>query len=145
MSGMRIGTIMVKELRQISRDPATLGMLLVVPLFLLLMFGFAVTLDTRHISLALLDHDKTETSRGFVESFLHSEYFDLKLSIDQGSRIDGLLDEGKVMVALVIPAGFGRDVARGKRVEVQAIADALSGRLSATSATPTANWPPSLT
>ena len=132
MSGMRIGTIMVKELRQISRDPATLGMLLVVPLFLLLMFGFAVTLDTRHISLALLDHDKTETSRGFVESFLHSEYFDLKLSIDQGSRIDGLLDEGKVMVALVIPAGFGRDVARGKRVEVQAIADGSNANTAAT-------------
>ena len=58
MSGARIATIMVKELRQISRDPATLGMLLAVPLFLLLMFGFAVTLDTKHIPLALLDHDR---------------------------------------------------------------------------------------
>ncbi len=132
MSGMRIGTLMVKELRQISRDPATLGMLLVVPLFLLLMFGFAVTLDTKHIPLALLDHDKTETSRGFVESFLHSEYFDLKVSIDRESQIDGLLDQGTVLVALVIPAEFGRDVAQGKRVEVQAIADGSNATTAAT-------------
>jgi ABC-2 type transport system permease protein len=132
MSGARIATIMVKELRQISRDPATLGMLLVVPLFLLLMFGFAVTLDTKHIPLALLDHDRTETSRGFVQSFLHSEYFDLKLSIDRESRIDGLLDEGTVLVALVIPAGFGRDVENGKRVEVQAITDGSNANTAAT-------------
>ena len=132
MSGARIATIMVKELRQISRDPATLGMLLVVPLFLLLMFGFAVTLDTKHIPLALLDHDKTETSRAFVQSFLHSEYFDLKLSIDRESRIDGLLDEGTALVALVIPAGFGRDIENGKQVEVQAITDGSNANTAAT-------------
>ena len=64
MSGARISTIMIKELRQISRDPATLGMLLVVPLFLLLMFGFAINLDTKHIQLAVLDHDKTPVQQG---------------------------------------------------------------------------------
>ena len=132
MSGTRIATIMVKELRQISRDPATLGMLLVVPLFLLLMFGFAVTLDTKHIPLAVLDNDRTEASRGFVQSFLHSEYFDLKISIDSEAQIDRLLDEGTALVALVIPAGFGRDAANGKRVEVQAIADGSNSNTAAT-------------
>ena len=132
MSGMRIATIMVKEMRQISRDPATLGMLLVVPLFLLLLFGFAISLDIKHIPLAVLDHDKTETSRGFIQSFLHSEYFDLKLSLDRESQIDGLLDEGNVLVALVIPADFGRDVVKGRRVEVQAIADGSNANTAAT-------------
>ena len=132
MSGLRIGTLMVKELRQISRDPATLGMLLVVPLFLLLMFGFAINLDTKHISLALLDQDKTQASRDFMESFLHSEYFDLKFSLEREQQIDPLLDEGKALVAIVIPAGFGRDVANGKHVEVQAIADGSNGTTAAT-------------
>jgi ABC-2 type transport system permease protein len=131
MSGMRMATIMLKELRQISRDPATLGILLVVPLFLLLMFGFAISLDTKHIALAVLDHDRTETSRGFVESFLHSEYFDLKLTLDRESQIDGLLDEGRILLALVIPADFGRDVADGRHVEVQAIADGSNGNTAA--------------
>ena len=132
MSGMRITTIMVKELRQISRDPATLGMLLVVPLFLLLMFGFAISLDIKHIKLAVLDHDKTETSRTFVQSFLHSEYFDLARVIDRESQIDRLLDEGRVLVALVIPRDFGRDVANGQRVEVQAVVDGANGNTAAT-------------
>ncbi|MGA2766248.1 MAG: ABC transporter permease [Spirochaetia bacterium] len=128
---MRITTIMVKELRQISRDPATLGMLLVVPLFLLLMFGFAISLDIKHIKLAVLDHDKSETSRTFVQSFLHSEYFDLARVIDRESQIDRLLDEGRVLVALVIPRDFGRDVANGQRVEVQAVVDGANGNTAA--------------
>jgi drug efflux transport system permease protein len=132
VSGMRIGTIMVKELRQISRDPATLGMLLVVPLFLLLMFGFAISLDVKHIQLAVLDRDRTPASRGFLESFLHSEYFDLKKVIDRESQIDGILDEGEALVALVIPRGFGTEVANGKRVEVQAIVDGSNGSTAAT-------------
>ena len=132
MSGARVATIMIKELRQISRDPATLGMLLVLPLFLLLMFGFAITLDIAHIPLAVLDYDKTETSRGFVESFLHSEYFDLKHTLSREDQINALLDEGGAVVALVIPRGFGRAVAGGQRVEVQVIADGSNGNTAAT-------------
>ena len=129
---MRIATIMVKEFRQISRDPATLGMLLVVPLFLLLMFGFAISLDVKHIQLAVLDHDRSPSSRNFLQSFLHSEYFDLKRVIDRESQIDGILDEGEALVALVIPRDFGREVANGKRVEVQAIVDGSNGNTAAT-------------
>ncbi|MGO9309802.1 MAG: ABC transporter permease [Spirochaetia bacterium] len=132
MSGMRIATIMVKELRQVSRDPATLGMLLVVPLFLLLLFGFAISLDVTHIPLAVLDHDKTEASRDFLESFRHSEYFDVKRSLDSESQIDGLLDGGEVLVALVVPVEFGRDAANGRQVEVQAIADGSNANTAAT-------------
>ncbi|MGO9411568.1 MAG: ABC transporter permease [Spirochaetia bacterium] len=132
MSGARISTIMIKELRQVSRDPATLGMLLVVPLFLLLMFGFAINLDTKHIQLAVLDHDKSQYSREFLQSFLHSEYFDLKTVIDREDQIDGLLDTGRVLVALVIPTDFGRDVANGTRVEIQAVVDGSNGTTAAT-------------
>jgi ABC-2 type transport system permease protein len=132
MSRMRIATIMVKELRQISRDPATLGVLLVVPLFLLLMFGFAISLDVKHIQLAVLDHDTTQYSREFLQSFLHSEYFDLKLVLGREDQINGLLDEGKVLVAMVIPRGFGREVANGQRVEIQAIVDGSNGNTAAT-------------
>lgn len=132
MSGARVATIMIKELRQVSRDPATLGMLLVLPLFLLLMFGFAITLDIAHIPLAVLDYDTTETSRGFVESFLHSEYFDLKHTLSREDQINALLDEGGAVVVLVIPRGFGRAVVQGQRVEVQAIADGSNGNTAAT-------------
>jgi ABC-2 type transport system permease protein len=132
MSGGRIATIAFKELRQISRDPATLGTLLVVPLFLLIMFGYAISLDTTHIPLAVLDRDQTESSRAFLDSFLHSEFFELKTVIHKESEIDGLLDEGRALAALVIPPGFGSDVLRGKSTEVQAIVDGSNGNTAAT-------------
>jgi len=132
VNASRIATIMVKELRQISRDAATLGMLLAVPLFLLLMFGFAISLDVKHIQLAVLDNDRTPASREFLQFFLHSEYFELKKVMTSSAEVDGLLDEGKALVALVIPRGFGRDAANGRRVEIQAVADGSNGTTAAT-------------
>jgi len=132
MSWNRIRTIMVKELRQTSRDPATLGMLLVLPLFLLLMFGFAINLDTKHIRLAVLDRDRTPYSRDFLQSFLHSEYFDLTRVIDMQSQIDSLLDTGGALIALVIPRDFGKEIANGQTAEVQAIVDGSNGTTAAT-------------
>lgn len=132
MSGGRIATIAFKELRQISRDPATLGTLLLVPLFLLVMFGYAISLDITHIPLAVLDRDQTETSRAFIDSFLHSEFFDLRTMMQNESEIDGLLDEGRALAALVIPRGFESDVLRGRRTEIQAIVDGSNGNTAAT-------------
>jgi ABC-2 type transport system permease protein len=132
VSGARIATILVKELRQVSRDRATLAMLLALPLFLLLMFGYAISLDVRHISLAVLDWDHSEASRAFIQDFLHSEYFDLTAVLESESQIDPLLDEGRALIALVVPAGFGRDAAEGKKVEVQAVADGSNGTTAAT-------------
>jgi ABC-2 type transport system permease protein len=132
MNGGRIATIAFKELRQISRDPATLGTLLLVPLFLLVMFGFAISLDITHIPLAVLDRDRTETSRAYIDSFLHSEFFDLKTVMQNETEIDRLLDEGRALVALVVPRGFGRDVLRGRKTEIQAIVDGSNGNTAAT-------------
>jgi ABC-2 type transport system permease protein len=132
MSGARIAAILVKELRQLGRDPATLAMLLALPLFLLLMFGYAISLDVRHIQLAVLDRDRSEASRDFIQSFLHSEYFDLRTSMDREGQIDRLLDEGTALVALVVPSGFGRAAAAGGPVEVQAVVDGSNGTTAAT-------------
>jgi len=132
MNGGRIAAILVKELRQLGRDPATLAMLLALPLFLLLMFGYAISLDVRHIQLAVLDRDRSEASRDFIQGFLHSEYFDLRASIDSERQIDPLLDEGAALVALVVPRGFGRAAAAGRAVEVQAFVDGSNGTTAAT-------------
>jgi ABC-2 type transport system permease protein len=132
VSGERIRTLMIKELRQVARDPTSLGTLLVIPVFLLLMFGYAISLDIKHIPLAVVDRDGTETSRGFLESFLHSEYFDLKLTLSRETEIDRVLDEGRALVALVIPRGFGREVANGARAEVQAIVDGSNASTATT-------------
>jgi ABC-2 type transport system permease protein len=132
MSGARIAAILVKELRQVARDRATLAMLLVLPLFLLLMFGYAISLDVKHIQLAVLDWDRSEASRSFIQDFLHSEYFDLRAMLDHESQIDQVLDEGTALVALVVPKGFGEEAAAGRAAAVQAIVDGSNGTTAAT-------------
>ena len=132
MSGARIAAILVKELRQVARDRATLAMLLVLPLFLLVMFGYAISLDVKHVQLAVLDWDRSEASRGLVQQFLHSEYFDLRAIPRDERGIDHLLDEGTVLVALVVPRGFGKEVAAGRDVAVQAVVDGSNGTTAAT-------------
>jgi ABC-2 type transport system permease protein len=132
MSGARIAAILVKELRQVRRDRATLAILLVVPLFLLMMFGYAISLDVKHIQLGVLDWDRSEASRTFVQDFLHSEYFDLRVVITDESQIDRLLDQGTVLVALVIPRGFGEEVASGGTAPIQAVVDGSNGTTATT-------------
>ena len=132
MSGARIAAILVKELRQVSRDRATLAILLVVPLFLLMMFGYAISLDVKHIQLGVLDWDRSEASRTFVQDFLHSEYFDLRVVITEESQVDQLLDQGTVLVALVIPRGFGDDVAAGGTAPIQAVVDGSNATTATT-------------
>jgi ABC-2 type transport system permease protein len=132
VSGSWILTVMVKEIRQVSRDPTSLGTLLLIPLFLLLMFGYAISLDIKHIRLVVLDRDMSRTSREFLDGFLHSEYFRLEGTEADEHAIDEALDRGEAMIALVIPPGFGRGVETGEKVEVQAIVDGSNGTGAAT-------------
>ena len=77
----RILSIVKKEFKQVSRDRRTLGILVVIPAFMIVMFGYALNFDVRHTSLALYDEDKSRESREFIQDFLHSEYFDFKYII----------------------------------------------------------------
>jgi len=112
-----------KELRQIARDKRTLGMLLVMPAFLLIMYGYALNFDVKHLSLAVFDQEKSQRSRDFCQRFLHSEYFDLKYDLRNEGEIDKLLSEGRVQAALVIPPDFSKSLLNGREASVQIILD----------------------
>ncbi len=119
----RIKPIIKKEIRQISRDRRTLGVLIFQPVFLLVMFGYALNFDVRHIAIAVYDQDKTKVSRDFVNSFLHSEYFDLKYYLKGEKEISELLDERKVWVVMVIPKDFSRKLLSGQEAKIQILID----------------------
>ena len=76
MSPRKIWAIAKKEARQASRDPLSLAMLLGLPTIMLLMYGYAINFDVRHVRLAVRDLDKSEESRGLVAAFVNSTYFD---------------------------------------------------------------------
>ena len=99
-----------KELRQIMRDRRTLLILLFVPAFFLLLYGYALNFDIRNVSLVVKDQDRSASSRELVSAFVNSGYFSLVGYVDSDQRIERLVDEGRVRVILTVPADFERDL-----------------------------------
>ncbi len=110
-----------KEFRQIARDRRSLMVLLFVPAFFLLLYGYALSFDVQNIQLAVQDNDRTQSSRELVNAFVKSGYFALAADVSNSREYEQLIDSGEVRVALVIPAGLQRDLLTGHRVPVQVI------------------------
>ncbi|MGE3519179.1 MAG: ABC transporter permease [Vicinamibacterales bacterium] len=110
-----------KEVRQIARDRRTLMVLLYVPAFFLLLYGYALNWDIRHVRLAVEDRDRSTASRSIVAAFVNSGYFDLVADVRSPAQITRLMNDGDVRVVLVIPYGLSRDLAAGRTVPVQVL------------------------
>jgi ABC-2 type transport system permease protein len=112
-----------KETREILRDPITLGSAIVLPLLMMFLFAYAITLDVRDIPLAVLDEDGSPESREYVASVLQSGYFRLHAAVQHLADVERLLDRGEARVVLVIPAGFARTLEQGLPADVQTLVD----------------------
>jgi ABC-2 type transport system permease protein len=132
MNVKRIRPIVIKEFRQIRRDKRSLGVLLVFPALLVLLIGYALNFDVKHISVAVFDQDKTPTSREFVRSFSNSEYFDFNYAVENYSEISKLLDEEKAMIAVVIPPEFSSNLLGGKNTTLQILVDGSNSNTATT-------------
>ncbi|HET6271553.1 MAG TPA: ABC transporter permease [Bacteroidota bacterium] len=115
--------IIIKEFRQIRRDPTSLGMLLVLPAALIILVGYALNFDVKHIPLVVYDQSKTAESRAFLEKFKQTEYFAYKFEVSTYEEIEGLFLNGEAKAAIVIPAGFARDLLAGRDARVQILVD----------------------
>ncbi len=132
MNLKRIMPIVIKEFRQIRRDKRSLAVLLVFPALLVLLIGYALNFDVKHIAVAVFDQDKTPTSRGFVRTFSNSEYFDFKFSVDTYAEISTLLDEEKAMIAVVIPPDFSSHMLAGTNATLQVLVDGSNSNTATT-------------
>ena len=121
-----------KELRQILRDRRTLLILLFVPAFFLLLFGYALNFDIRNIRLAVQDQDRSTKSRELVSAFINSGYFSLVGYVDSPADMDRLIDEGHARAILSIPPGFERDLSLLQPVTVQVIIDGDNANTAST-------------
>jgi ABC-2 type transport system permease protein len=115
--------IIVKEFRQIRRDPTSLGMLLVLPAALIILVGYALNFDVKHIPLVIFDQSKTSESRALLEKFTHSEYFNYKYEVYGYEEIENLFLHGQAKVAIVVPTTFHKDLLNGRDSPVQIIID----------------------
>lgn len=119
----RIAEIIQKEFIQLRRDPRMLAILLVSPILQLLLLGYAANLDIKKIPVVFCDLDRTPASREFLSQFPHSGYFSLKATLERLSEVDDYIDKGKSALAVVIPKGMGRKMARQESVRLQIVVD----------------------
>jgi ABC-2 type transport system permease protein len=108
-----------KEVRQILRDRRTLMILLFVPAFFLLLYGYALSWDIRHIRMAVDDRDRSADSRAIISAFVNSGYFDLVATVASPADITRLMDRNDARLVLVIPPRLSADLQAGRSVPVQ--------------------------
>ena len=119
----RIVHMLHKEFRQIFRDPKMTRIIFLMPVIQLLVFGYAVTTDVKHVRTAVCDLDNSVASRELVARFVHSGYFTITARVETEQEIRELMDRGQVQAVLQINHGFGADVQAGKTAPLQIIVD----------------------
>ena len=123
-----------KEFLEISRDARSLVFMIFLPAFMLLMFGYALNFDVKHIPLAVVDQDGSQASRDLVDKFRTTEYFDLKAELVRTSEVDPLMGREAIRVALIIPPKFADDLLAGRSPSVQVLVDGSSAMSGSTAA-----------
>jgi ABC-2 type transport system permease protein len=114
----RVPAIAAKETRELLRDPIYLGLAFVIPMIMILLFGFGLILDVKHLPVAFVDHDGSPWSRDYRDRYVHSEYFDLVGVLDRRDMAEEWLRTGQARVIIDLPPDFGRDLARGRPTAV---------------------------
>jgi len=119
----RIKRILIKEFIQVFRDPKMKGMIFLTPVIQVLVFGYAVTTDVKHIATVVYDLDNSVASRELVSRFVNSGYFNIVEYIDSEGRDRELIDRGIARVVLRMNRGFGNDLRAGRTAQLQVIVD----------------------
>ncbi|MCA9572204.1 MAG: ABC transporter permease, partial [Myxococcales bacterium] len=121
---VRIGALAEKEALHIRRDPFTLYLALVLPLVMIVLFGFGVRLDIDHIPLVVHDADRSADSRHLIEAFTSAHEFELAGLLDDPDTVGHAFARGEAAAALEIPADHAETLARGERATVGLLLDA---------------------
>jgi ABC-2 type transport system permease protein len=119
----RLLVIAHKELLQLRRDRLTLAMMVALPILQLLLFGFAVNTDVRHIPTVVFDEDRTAESRDLARTMEATGYFDVVGHVSGYGEIERALRAGKAGAALVVPPRYAADIAAGRTARVQLVLD----------------------
>lgn len=123
ISFRRLIAVVKKEFLHIIRDSRSLAMAFLMPVILLFIFGYGITLDIKNINMAVYDMDKTVESRELIERFKASGYFKIIEAVNSSREIDRLVDRNIVQMVLAIPEGFSGFIKKSIPVDIQAIFD----------------------
>lgn len=121
----RITAIIKKETRQLRRDTRLLAVIFFFPVLLLIMFGYAVNFDVKNVKIAIYDQDRSELSRGFINSLNSSEYFKIIGFISNNNEINKYLDQKIAICVVVIPEDFSRSINSNRETLIQFLIDGV--------------------
>jgi len=123
MNLKRVRAVFNKEFIQIWRDPRSLGLALVIPVILIILFGYGLSLDIQDVPMAIWDRDNTRISFDFILNFRNSHYFKIIGYYDNYRAIQHLIDKGDAMMGLIIDKDFSKQLLSGQAAQVQLLLD----------------------
>lgn len=129
----RLKALVVKEFIQVLRDRITLAILIFMPVAQLLIFGFAINTDVKHLATAVFDQSRTQESREMISSFTASNYFDIKLYAKNTKEVNQAVESDRVKVGIIIPPDYAERIRGSRQAQIQVIVDATDN-MSASSA-----------
>lgn len=112
----RFTGILVKEFKQLRRDRLTFGMIIGVPLLQILLFGYAIDLDVRHLAAGVADQANTVESREYIQSMEASQVVDIRMHFGGPDELETALDRGEISVGIFLPPDFGERREAGRPV-----------------------------
>jgi len=119
----RLAAVFIKETIQLRRDRLTFATMIMIPVMQLVLFGFAINSDPKHLPTAVLDNDHSAYSRLFIAALRATDYFDIRYTLAGPEEIDPKILSGAVNFVLEIPQDFARKMARGENPAILVIAD----------------------
>ena len=119
----RVWAIAKKEVVQLIHEPRTVAMIFVVPVIMVLVFGYVAGADIKNIKFAVVDYDKSTVSRELIAKIEHSQFFINRGEVSTEAKIGPGLDAGKIKIGLVIPKNFARDIDKYKKPQIQVLVD----------------------
>jgi ABC-2 type transport system permease protein len=131
MNLRRLWAIARKEALHIWRDPRSLGLAVGIPMLMLLMFGYALTLDVDRVPLAVWDQSRTAASRDYLAQFTGSRYFQFVRAVASYRDLERAIDLRDADIALVIPPDFASRIESGRQAPVQAVIDGSDSNTAA--------------
>jgi len=122
----RTMAMLIKEFIQLRRDRISFGMIIMIPLMQLMLFGYAINTNPRHLPTAVLLQEQSDLGRSILKALENTEYFEITHEVKDEKEFDRLLASGSVLFAIEIPANFERAVRRGERPALLVAADATA-------------------
>ena len=126
----RVGHMLRKEFIQTLRDPHTRFLLIGPPIVQMFVFGYAATLEVKHVELAVLDLDNTQESRELVSHFSGSRYFDIKRFATRRDELREGIDRGDFLMGLEIDSGFAQRLRNGHGASLQVLVDSSNSNMA---------------